>query len=231
MNVGFHLIRAIILWLEAWMAYTDKTKFVSDYGEAHEAAMKMNVPDSVPVSPERAFEFYRASFALKTTQVNANGESVPPLQIFGRLFLDDTANRMSVRELREMPGITLYEWQNFNSLKLNDWNMAINDTWLLSGVNSLQPFYPASLVNKENIIDARFTPPLTIMGREFAGLALAGYREASIHPILGKAYAHTPGNEKKAQDLGFRDYAKGLSQLKTVADVEKFFSAAGFTID
>jgi hypothetical protein len=213
------------------MAYTDKTKFISDYNEAHKAAMEMKVPDSVPVSPETAFEFYCASFALKTTQVNANGEAVPPLQIFGRLFLDDAANRISVRELRETTGITLYEWQNFNSLKLNDWNMAINDTWLLSGVNSLQPFYAASLVNKENIIDARFTPPLTIMGREFAGLALAGYQEASTHPILGKAYAHAPGNEKKAHDLGFRDYAKGLSQLKTVADVEKLFSDAKFTID
>ena len=45
--------------------------------------------------------------------------------------------------------------------------MALNDTWVVAGVNSLQPFYPASLINEENIIDTRFnlTPPLTIMGR------------------------------------------------------------------
>jgi len=69
------------------------------------------------------------------------------------------------------------------------------------------------------------------MGREFAGLALAGYIEASTHPILGKAYAHMPGNEKQAQDLDFHAYDKGLSQLKDVGDVREFFSKHKFTID
>jgi hypothetical protein len=215
------------------MAYTDKTKFVRDYEVAHKAAMEMNVPDSVPVSAEVAYGFYCASFALKTTQVNGNGESVPPLQIFGRLMFDDTDRRIRERAESQIEsdriGITLYEWQNFNSLKLNEWNMAVNDTWLLAGVNSCQPFYPASLVNEKNIIDDRFTPPLTIMGRELAGLALAGYREASAHPTLGKAYA--PGSEKQAQDLDFHAYANELSQLKNVGNVKAFFSKHEFTIN
>jgi hypothetical protein len=144
------------------MAYTDIKRFTNEYNEALAAAMKMNVPDSVEVSADRAFGLYVGNFALVTTKVNANGESVPPLQIFGRLFFDDTDKRIQERDLSQLSaeriGITLYEWQNFNSLKLNEWNMAINDTWLLAGVNSLQPFYPASLVNEKNIIDDRFTP-------------------------------------------------------------------------
>jgi hypothetical protein len=106
--------------------------------------------------------------------------------------------------------------------------MAVNDTWVLAGVNSLQEFYPASPVNEKNIIDSPFIPPLTIMGRELVGLALAGYQEASGHPALGKAYV--PGNRKKAEDVSLVDYDKGVSQLKNVDNTKAFFKNAGFVI-
>lgn len=215
------------------MAYNeDKAKFIREYNVAVEKAMSLGVPDFVRVSAEVAFEFYRESFALKVTQVNAKGEAVPPCQIFGRLFLDDADNRIRLRDQPQLPsemiGITLFEWQNFNSLKLDEWNMAVNDTWVLAGVNSLQDFYPASLVDEKNIIDNRFIPPLTIMGRELVGLTLAGYQEASGHPALGKAYVH--GNRKKAEDLSLVDYDEGVSQLKNVGDAKAFFKKAGFVI-
>jgi hypothetical protein len=217
------------------MAYNEeKATFIGHYNAAQDKALKLDVPDAVRVSAEVAFEFYRDNFALKVTQVNAKGEAVPPCQIFGRLFLDDADRRISIRAQPQLAsediGITLFEWQNFNSLKLDEWNFAVNDTWLLAGVNSLQEFYPASLVNEKNIIDNRFIPPLTIMGRELAGLALAGYQEASGHPALGKAYVPSPGKEGKAKSLSLVDYDNGLSPLKTVGDAKAFFKKAGFEI-
>ena len=61
-----------------------------------------------------------------------------------------------------------------------------------------------------------------------AGLVLAGYREASSHPTLGKAYA--PTNKKTAQDMSLVDYENGLSWLKNAFLIKGFFKEAGIEI-
>jgi hypothetical protein len=215
------------------MSYVEKrAQFIVHYNALQKKALSWNVPDSEEVSAERAFGFYCETFAIMQRQANAKGEAVPPCQIFGRLLFNDTDGRIERRAKAQQEsediGITIFEWQNFNSLKLEEWNMALNDTWVVAGVNSGQPFYPASLVNEKNIIDTRFTPPLTIMGRELVGLALAGYREAPAHPTLGKAYA--PIDKKKAQDFSLIDYEGGLSPLNNVFLIKGVLKGAGIEI-
>ena len=213
------------------MAYTtdNKKQFIADYTKALDKAMSMGVPDSTSVSAEDAFQFYCATKALKATQMNASGEAVPPCQVFGRLYLDDTDKRICQRSKDQLVdiGIDIYVWQNFNSLKLNEWNMAVNDVWVVGGVNGSQPFYAASPVDEKRIIDPRFTPPLTIMGRELVGLVSAGYREA--HNVkLGKAYDYT--DQENAQKFSLVDYERELSSLKNVFLVKGFLKAAGIVI-
>jgi hypothetical protein len=207
------------------MAYTDEAKFNTDYEAAQKKAMSMGLSESVVVSADVAFNFYMETFAPVAK------EGRLPFQIFGRLLLDDHDRFIDLRARYQAPpedvGIDIIVWQNLPMLKLDQWNMAVNDIWVLAAVNSLQEFYPASLVTEANILHDKHT--LTIMGRELVGLALAGYSEQSGHKALGKIYVH--GDKEKAAFLSLPDYQAGLSKLTSVPNAKAFFEKARFVIE
>jgi len=107
-----------------------------------------------------------------------------------------------------------------------NWNMTINDAWLLGAVHSHLPFYPASAVSKANIFDSKFI--LSITGRELYGLALFGYRQViPDYPELGSAFE--VGDPGKATGADLVSYQTAMSNL-TEAGAQKAFKDAGFRI-
>ena len=220
------------------MAYTDLAKFTADFEACQSAAMSFYKLSGIPsVSATIGWNLYVNTFKASLK-----------FQIFGRHIFDAQdqislfMKKMQPNSSGQLPtfmvGITDTELQNMG--KTNDleggsvlligrdkWNFTINDTWLLAGANSLQEFYPASPVNKRNILHNNFI--LTITGRELFGLALAGYREVpAAYDAIGKTYE--PGDKIKARDTSLVDYQVALSKLKSVGDAEAFFTQAGFTI-
>ena len=49
-------------------------------------------------------------------------------------------------------------------LSMTSWNFTINDTWLVGGIHAQVPFYAASILTRENLLDQKHV--LTITGRE-----------------------------------------------------------------
>jgi len=80
-----------------------------------------------------------------------------------------------------------------------NWNLHVNDAWLLGGVHGHVPFHSASVLNKENLF--RSNGGLGITGREFFGLLLAGYKKESGHESMGIAMVCK--NKNLASDLDF----------------------------
>jgi hypothetical protein len=161
-----------------------------------------------------------------------------PFQIFGRwIFKKEEGAGWAIEAMREaglpLPadwvGIGQKELENLCPFKVDphQWNVAINDCWLLGGVNSLQEFYPASPVTWQNILCPDHI--VTVTGRELIGLALAGYEERSGHAALGKVYV--PGGDRaKAKGLSLVNYDREVSNLKDGAAVRGFFQGKNFVI-
>jgi hypothetical protein len=205
------------------MAYTDQKKFHADY---YKTDMKHLTKDKRSITVEQAYEFYRETFARKTGEVK--GVTVPNFHVFGRhVYQRDDSIKISEYvpdDPARGPGIGAEEFANLPVLLNAGWTMALNDTWLLAGVNSLAEFHFNSEMTWKNILDT--THILTVTGRELAGLVLAGYVQVStpLEPIF------VPGtNKKPAEDLSFVVYDTEVEKLKNEDAVRKFF-AGKFTI-
>lgn len=109
----------------------------------------------------------------------------------------------------------------------NKWNFTVNDSWLIGGVHSQLPFYAASVINKENMLDKRYA--LSITGRELLGLAFFGYRQIHNHKALGVAYVCADSD--KARGATLTDYQAEVGGIKSYGDAKAYFKKAGFTLD
>jgi hypothetical protein len=107
------------------------------------------------------------------------------------------------------------------------WNFTVNDAWLLGGVHSRLPFYAASVISKDNMLDKKYC--LSITGRELLGLALFGYKQVHNHKALGVAYICSDAAKASAATLV--DYQVALGGIKSRSDAAAFFKKAGFTLD
>jgi hypothetical protein len=172
-------------------------------------------------SAEDAFELYRNIFARKTGK-DANGNTVLEFQVFGRhvfKYKDRASFTLATQLSAEMIGIGPEELKNLDPLWRKDWSLAINDTWLLGGVNGLQEFHPASPLTWKNILDD--THITTVTGRELVGLALAGYQQKQL--AIGTVFV--PGDTKRAEDLSLVAYDDEVSKLKKQAEVMHFLAS------
>jgi hypothetical protein len=108
----------------------------------------------------------------------------------------------------------------------SNWNLTINDTWLLGAVHSQLPFYPASPVSRANIFDDKHV--LSITGRELFGLAIFGYKQViPEYAALGTAFVVS--DQGKAQNATLVAYQQAMSGI-TSGVANKAFSDAGFRI-
>lgn len=107
-----------------------------------------------------------------------------------------------------------------------NWNLTINDTWVLGAVHSHLPFYPASAVSRANIFEQKHV--LSITGRELFGLALFGYRQViSEYEALGTAFL--PSSITKADQATLVKYQTAMENL-TLDGAKQAFKDAGFRI-
>jgi hypothetical protein len=184
--------------------------------------MKYLAVSTEHASAEVAYEFYRNLFEKKVQHEKDN--TVLEFQVFGRhVFKHDWAieTLMAVGEQLppDMVGIGSPELKNFAPLKRNDWSVAINDTWLLGGINGLQDFHAASPITWKNILDDKYI--MTVTGRELVGLALAGYTQKSTS--TNEVFVHR--DKKRAEDLSLTAYDDEVSKLKDAAQVKDWFAS------
>jgi hypothetical protein len=94
-----------------------------------------------------------------------------------------------------------------------NWNLHVNDAWVMGGVHTYQPFYSASKLSKENIFrNQGASTILGITGREFLGLLLAGYKKESGHEALGVVMVCK--NRGQADQLDFSLYEKAVQDIE-----------------
>ena len=221
------------------MTYKTFAEFRPHFEAVQQAAMSFHKVFSVMpnVAPEVAWRVY-----MNTKRAGLG------FQVFGRhvidqaerieLFKKNVPKGESAQMPKFMQGLTDCEFDGFgrandetsgSALKISNtkWNFTVNDAWVLGGVHSFQPFYPASPVISANILHNRFA--VTITGRELVGLALAGYKEYNTgYDALGTIYECK--NRSIAMKLTLIDYQVKLSELKTDADAKNFLQSAGFSV-
>lgn len=94
-----------------------------------------------------------------------------------------------------------------------NWNLHVNDAWLMGGVHAYLPFYSASKLSKANIFrNEGASTILSITGREFFGLLLAGYKVDKGHDALGVVMVCK--NKKQAEQLDFSLYEQSVQQIE-----------------
>ena len=95
-----------------------------------------------------------------------------------------------------------------------EWNLIVNDSWLLGGVNRGLAFYAASTLNFENTFlnphDHRDNR-LGITGRELLGLIMAGYKAVN-HPSLGTVMQCR--DYEQAREFSLKDYAAAIDYIE-----------------
>ena len=115
-------------------------------------------------------------------------------------------------------------------LSASEWDLRINDCWLLGGVNGKLPFYCASKLTVDNLIDTNYA--LTITGREVAGLIKFGYRKESgseMHTGGSVGDVFVSGNHSSATGATFSKYNDLIyNKINTVGAAKLFFSSRGF---
>lgn len=221
------------------MTYKTFAEFQPDFEAVQQAAMAYHKVFSVMpnVSSSLAWNLY----------VNTS-KSPLGFQVFGRHIIDQTERvelfkkKIPSGESGQLPnymqGLTDCEFIGFGKtndetggsvLKISNqkWNFTVNDAWVLAGIHSFQPFYPASPVISANIFHNNFI--FTITGRELLGLALAGYEQHNTgYDALGTIYECK--DRAKAAKANFVDYQMALASIKSVADAKSFFEKTGFKI-
>jgi len=107
-----------------------------------------------------------------------------------------------------------------------DWNLHVNDAWLLGGIHRCLPFYAASPLTADNVfLQNHATAVLGITGRELFGLLMAGYRPQT-DPALGTVMQCR--DAAKAQNLTLKDIEtgidfieRGIGEAGTTSNVDK----------
>jgi len=94
-----------------------------------------------------------------------------------------------------------------------NWNLHVNDAWLMGGVHAYLPFYSASKLTKANIFRGEgASTVLGITGREFLGLLLAGYKVEKGHDALGVVMVCS--DKKQADRLDFSLYEQTVQLIE-----------------
>lgn len=89
------------------------------------------------------------------------------------------------------------------SMPGTEWNLHVNDAWLLGGVHTYRPFYAASPLTAEICFRNDAHQGLGITGRELVALLMAGYRPVSNNPKLGTVMVCR--DRRKAANLSLLD--------------------------
>lgn len=180
------------------MPYTDQRKFHADYYKTD-----LKHPPIKHVSIDFAWNLYTWIFNSKTRGLD--------FQVIGRHVYkyENRPSATSAEQLsHEMTGIGAEEFVNLNAQLVENWSVALNDAWLLGGINSLAEFHPASPLTFKNVLDETYV--VTVTGRELIGLALAGYTEEPL--ALGKGF-FPPANKEKAEGLTLTAYDDKVCEL------------------
>ncbi|MDH5259510.1 MAG: hypothetical protein OEX07_15960, partial [Gammaproteobacteria bacterium] len=113
-----------------------------------------------------------------------------------------------------------------------NWNLHVNDAWLMGGVHAYLPFYSASKLTKENLFRGEgASTVLGITGREFFGLLLAGYKVEKGHDSLGLVMVCK--DKARADRLDFSLYEQSVQLVesqKSRQTVIDMASDAGVTL-
>jgi len=95
-----------------------------------------------------------------------------------------------------------------------NWNLHVNDAWLMGGVHAYLPFYSASKLTKANLFRSEgASTVLGITGREFLGLLLAGYTVEKGHDALG--IVMVCNNKEQADRLDFSLYEQTVQLIES----------------
>jgi hypothetical protein len=226
----------------AWSAYTNSAKKMDSTSNTlglmlfgrHAASIKKPIID--------AFTRRQDEIAQKHLKLS-NKRFVPKAYVKSWHKKATSANNAQKdRELGEITGVIETDKdsamrKNFGVVNNNEtgsillmgntnWNLTINDTWLLGAVHSQLEFYPASPVSRANIFDDKHV--LSITGRELFGLAIFGYRQViPEYAELGSAFVVSdPNKAKNATLVAYQQAMSGISS----AVANKAFSDAGFRI-
>ena len=91
----------------------------------------------------------------------------------------------------------------------SDWELSLNDSWLMGGIHARHDFYLASPRTKDNILDSTYGA--TVTGRELLGLTTFGY---TLHPNtrLGEVYVCT--DRARALAATFVAYQKAFDAAR-----------------
>ena len=112
-------------------------------------------------------------------------------------------------------------------LGANDWDYAVNDTWVLAGVHRQMPVWCASALTKYNFISVRRNA-LTITGREVLGLLSFGYERVMGHPSLGVGFESSNAGLAEAAD--FEKYDAAAAKYVKGTDAIEYFNQCGLNI-
>jgi len=112
-------------------------------------------------------------------------------------------------------------------LGANEWDYAINDTWVLAGVHRKMPVWCASALTKDNLISVR-RDALTITGREVLGLLMFGYKKVMGHVELGVGFECE--NHGLAEKADFAQYDAAGERYAKGSEAVQFFNKCGLNI-
>ena len=164
---------------------------------------------------------YRAHVTKKATAANFRQQEREKLDVPAAIDTDK-ANPM----IKNFGVVNNNETGSILLIGDTNWNLTINDTWLLGAVHSHLPFYPASAVSRANIYENKHI--LSITGRELFGLAIFGYKQViPDYPELGSAFEVS--DRAKANEATLVKYQTAMDGLTELV-AKKAFTDAGFRI-
>ena len=214
------------------MAYTEFTNFKAEYEKSIQAEMNargMHFMGSLNVGAQTAWDLYQNSKKV------ALG-----FHLFGRhVSNEDHWNAEGGIDLvSKQPGALgeiahpTAPGRNMSSMEYNfglvndstdgsilmmggqNWNLHVNDAWLMGGVHAYLPFYSASKLTKDNIFRREGASTiLGITGRDFLGLLLAGYKVEKGHDALGLVMVCK--NQGQADRLDFSLYEQTVNLIES----------------
>lgn len=145
------------------------------------------------------------------------------LAIAGRLALRVDGRPVPADE--EFPSIDEIMMENFgvlgeddgtgSILKVSQWSLLVNDSWLLGVIHSGAEIHFASPLTLSNLWDDS-RRSLTVLGREFVGVTSSGYRifDTRLEPIAQNV------DPRKTADMSFATYMTARNNITDKNDLE-----------
>lgn len=228
--------------------YNSAQEFTKEYTLATNAAQGFHgvIPQTKAVTPQIAWDAYsnartpNLGFHLFGRHINA--KSTAPYRRDQNPVAVAASKGPTLGQLpKGITGISLSKYDEFTTnfgvvnntddgsilmMGGSNWNLTVNDSWLLGGVHSELPFYACSPLKSFNLFDHEYI--LTITGRELLGMALAGYVVKGGHQDLGMAFIS--GDSSKAKALSLPDIQVAVSEIKSVNDAFTAMTKAGYPV-